>query len=116
MKNAATILITCVAASVSYGTEQVTDRLLIEGKSHQLCSTPLEDYFDEKNPRPRELHPVSTGCWRGYIGTWKIESNALYLLRLHRDSSSTTPETEIPLDVVFKDRRDPSKRLGIPVF
>jgi hypothetical protein len=54
-----------------------------------MLTTPLESYFSEERPRPRpKTEATSTACWRGYIGTWEIKSNALFLV-----STQGTPLT-----------------------
>lgn len=62
-------------------TPQIPDNLIYEGQEYGLFSNPLEDYFDEDNPRPEFLRGCSA-LWRGYIATWEIEDGILYLIGL----------------------------------
>lgn len=59
-------------------TAQVADVLIYKGEKLELFSNPLESYFKD-NPSPAFRSP-NTGNWRGYIATWKIESDRLYLV------------------------------------
>lgn len=47
-------------------------------------ATPLEDYWGEANPKPKSLRGFSTACWRGYIGTWRIEDERLIFVKFER--------------------------------
>jgi hypothetical protein len=91
------------------------ERLIYKGKTYMMCSTPLETYFEEEHPRPREFDATSTACWRGYIGTWKIEGGRLCLLKLIRERWEIDEETgesrdweeEIPLSLLFGEEKPP---------
>ena len=48
-------------------------------------------------PRAFVEKPSSTACWRGYVGTWKIEDDWLYLVALQEGHPRTG---EIPLEKV----------------
>ena len=59
-------------------TIQKKDRIYLDGKLYQLMSSPLKAFF--------ELHseiPAFSGrlpeCRRGYVATWRIRNNVLYL-------------------------------------
>lgn len=62
-------------------TAQVPEKLIFEGTEHAMCSEPLSDYFSFGGQRP-EFRSPHTGCWRGYIGTWEIIHDRLYLIGL----------------------------------
>ena len=65
-------------------------KILINGEEHSMAFCPE---LPQKHPGIRELKnedtelkkkavpPIvfSTACWRGYIGTWKIEKDLFYL-------------------------------------
>ena len=77
-----------------FATSQAPDKIIIENKEYDLLNNPLENYF-EKNP---EFHPIyggkikmynrdneqvvpfSTGNYRGYIATFRLENNLLKLV------------------------------------
>ena len=67
-------------------TAQASDILILRGNRHQLCTLPLHDYLKRrpKRSRPRFCVP-STALWRGYIATWEIRDDALWLISLEAD-------------------------------
>lgn len=67
-------------------TAQATEILLHSGEELALACEPLEVLFRLTGRRPHlQIH--STACWRGYVGTWAIASERLYLvgIRGHLD-------------------------------
>lgn len=68
-------------------TGQMADYLIIERDTFSLFSNPLEPYLQFKNERSINgvtLGMTSTACWRGYIATWRIQNDSLFLIRLIR--------------------------------
>ena len=59
-------------------TAQATEILLFEGEELSLCNEPLEHFLDNQPPPVKFMSP-HTALWRGYIGTWSIEGERLYL-------------------------------------
>lgn len=68
-------------------TAQIPERLTYNGESVSMACTPG---LPEDSPRiVRAENPVGTGvfpfltfstaCWRGYVGSWEIKDNRLYL-------------------------------------
>jgi len=95
------LLMFLLAGSSSlHATAQIPETLIYEGKELPLMSTPLEDYFNDERKRP-EFYPYSTACWRGYVGTWKIENGKLYLMKLEYDTLN--PAIEKLRDSAEKD-------------
>lgn len=69
-------------------TEQFSDLLIIKNDTFFLKTFPLEKLIHEKgiNKRPfyyRYGYP-HTGCYRGYIATWKVIDNKLFLLEVEK--------------------------------
>ena len=60
-------------------TAQIAERLLHDGREFALCSLPLEPYLESHTARPRFRVP-SSALRRGYIGTWRIMKQRLYLV------------------------------------
>jgi hypothetical protein len=63
-----------------FATEQMPDILIYNGKEYALTVNPMETYFyrfPEKRPRPSVW---SSGLWRGYIATFEIIQNELWLI------------------------------------
>jgi len=65
-------------ATPAWPTAQVPERMTYEGEEGALFTNPLETYFTKDSPRPGFTAP-HTACWRGYVGTWEIKDNTLYL-------------------------------------
>lgn len=62
-------------------TAQEPDVLLYRGDTLLLQANPLEQWLDHQPRRPAELRGNgSTACGRGYVATWLLENNCLYLL------------------------------------
>ncbi len=104
----------CIAGLTSvYATAQIPENLIYEGETYPLLSTPLEEYFPDESKRP-EFYPLSSACWRGYIGNWEIKNRTLFLKNLYyetidpekRDNPNIRypdyiKKVKIPLDYVF---------------
>jgi hypothetical protein len=62
-------------------TAQISERLIFEGQEVALLSNPLNDYFALGGSNPG-FESTSTALWRGYVGTWEILNERLYLVEL----------------------------------
>ena len=58
-------------------TAQVTETLIYQGNTYDMCTNPLGNLLALRGVE--RLVSPHTACWRGYRGTWAIESDALYL-------------------------------------
>jgi hypothetical protein len=83
-------------------TAQASDSITYLGDSYPLFSEPLESYFDKGHPRPPFQAP-HTACWRGYIATWEIIENKLYLV----DMEAWLDNKEVKLSAVFPRKKKP---------
>jgi hypothetical protein len=99
------ILLSSLASAV-YATQQVPEVLVCNGTTNDMYSTPLESCFSAEKPKVFLEKPSSTACWRGYVGTWKIESDELYLIALQEGHPRTGA---IPLDKVSPQWVSPVK-------
>lgn len=87
--------------------------ILIEGKdTFELCSNPLELYFEIKKSRTingEELAMTSNACYRGYRATWELRNDSLFLVKIRKGCSSWGNEepiyfnlkSEFGSDIVF---------------
>lgn len=66
----------------AFSTAQAPDIILINGEPHALYKNPLESYLREKWRRPAYLKPHYTSNMRGYVATWEISENKLYLTKV----------------------------------
>ncbi len=62
-------------------TAQIAERLVFEGRELALLANPLTDFFEQGGINPG-FQSTSTALWRGYVGTWEIVADRLYLVAL----------------------------------
>lgn len=62
-------------------TAQCPDCIRIAGREQRLYSTPLDQYFELAGIEP-DFESPSTALWRGYVATWEIVDDRLYLVEL----------------------------------
>ncbi len=63
-----------------------------------MCSEPLGDFFRFGGKRP-DFRSPHTACWRGYVGTWEVIDERLYLTVLKawlKSGEEATLETIFP--------------------
>ncbi len=90
-------------------TAQRPDTLIYEGQGYAIYTEPLEAYFGLGNRRPAFRSP-HTGLWRGYLATWQIEADLLYLVDLEAwlgDISGEGPLTPAGMNILFPDAPGP---------
>ena len=78
-------------------TEQIGERLIYDGREVSMCSEPLGGFFAFGGRNP-EFESNCTALWRGYVGTWEIVGDRLYIVSL---SGSLKDGTEATLETVF---------------
>ncbi len=79
-------------------TAQIGEKLIYEGHMVSMCSEPLGDFFAFGGHHP-EFEFTCTALWRGYVGTWEIVNDRLYLVKLSgtlKDGKEATLETVFP--------------------
>jgi hypothetical protein len=100
------ILILMSIGTVSHGTSQRPDKIIYQGKNYDLHSNPLEKYF-ERNPDKRPKGGRSSNLWRGYIATFEIIDNDLFVVDIQtlrrKDRESESNWTSV-LKEVFPDQ------------
>jgi hypothetical protein len=75
---------------------QTKESIIIKGQKYSLFTCPLAGYWTKKNPKPAIKLPVSS-CRRGYVATWEIFHECLYLVRIIFHA----PEDDFGLDFIF---------------
>jgi hypothetical protein len=78
-------------------TAQIPETLILDGQELAMCSEPLGDYFRFSGTRPA-LAETCTALWRGYVGTWEIRDDRLYLIGIAGEYQDGSPVT---LDSLF---------------
>jgi hypothetical protein len=67
----------------SSATSQAPDVLIYDNKIYDLFANPLESFYTKRNNRPPfRIRPDVMGSssnWRGYVATWEIKDEVLYL-------------------------------------
>lgn len=62
-----------------FATAQYPDKIYFEGKQYSLHSNPMEDYFEKYPDKKPKSGIVSSALWRGYVATFEILDEELYL-------------------------------------
>lgn len=86
----------------AFATGQEPDHLFYKGKTEIIFNNPLESYFNKQRPKPKTLftNSVCSAIWRGYIATWEIKENTLYLVKMVEGRCDKKPVV-IPLNKLF---------------
>lgn len=62
-------------------TAQISDTIRIAGREVRLNTLPLNHWFEQTGTKPDFKSP-HTALWRGYVATWEIVDDRLYLVDL----------------------------------
>jgi len=81
-------------------TAQASELLIYQGQELSLCETPLDDYLASSG-RHIEFEATSTALWRGYVGTWEIINDRLYLVALDGCMLVDNKQRDVKLKDVF---------------
>lgn len=84
-------------------TAQISEYLDYQNTGYSLLTQPLEDWFRQCGRRPA-FAMRHTACWRGYVGSWEIRDDLLYLVDLEGTMQSGE---EADLRTVFPDQEGP---------
>jgi hypothetical protein len=79
-------------------TAQIHERLYYKTKRYGMTAEPLAYYWGLVGSRPR-FQLRNTALWRGYIGSWRVTKDRLYLIGLEggfEDGSKLTLEALFP--------------------
>ncbi|GLB52785.1 hypothetical protein NBRC110019_18250 [Neptunitalea chrysea] len=75
-------------------TAQAFEKIIFNGEEYDLATEPLEDYL---NDSAISFDFLNTSLSRGYIGTWEVKENKLYL----KDLEGTTNNEKIGMEFLF---------------
>ena len=64
-------------------TTQVKERIIIDGEKYPLLNALSLPEGDSIIQHKKGLIEKSTNCWRGYVGTWEIKADKLYLIEFN---------------------------------
>jgi hypothetical protein len=83
-------------------TAQLAERLHYLGEDVAMCTNPLSDYFAMGGVNPRS-ESNCTALWRGYVGSWEIVDDRLYMVGL---SGTLEGGADATLATIFPDFPD----------
>jgi hypothetical protein len=88
-------------------TAQFSEHLIYQGKELTLCSEPLGPFLQFSGSTVK-FDARCTALWRGYVGTWSIENDRLYLVKLcaYVDDAVNCEVLEFGLEILFPDYPD----------
>ncbi len=104
------VLFCCISSLAEIkATGQEGDRLIINKDTLQLLDCPIEyDSLLRTKVSQRLLRKsASTGCWRGYVATWRIENKKLYLVSIREYPE----ENNVSLEGIFDAYKDDQGRI-----
>lgn len=83
-------MLAAVASSPVAATAQVSDIVLIDGKSYALNTNPLGAHLASLGEKAPKFDSPHTANWRGYVATWELADGKLYLRKVegYRDDPS----------------------------
>ena len=82
-----------------FATEQISDRLIYNGRTYSLFEGTMELYFFEyPEKRPQNFH---SALYRGYIATFEIIQNELWVVDIEKYDSEITHNRGTPTYVSF---------------
>lgn len=76
-------------------TAQLADRIMMDGNSYPLYSSPLEGWLKALPERPAFL-AQSSANWRGYQAEWQVLDDELYLTDVVGQICTRTPDDGAP--------------------
>lgn len=70
-------------SGMAMATAQESDILVIDGKTFNLDSNPLDSWLEaHPDKRLRQGGVISSASWRGYVGHWEIKDGKLWLRKV----------------------------------
>jgi hypothetical protein len=101
------VILIIISSERAFATAQYGDLLIIEGDTSWIDSNPLEGYFNNKGDRTIgdvEMQGTCTALWRGYVATWELIDDSLFLVRVQTGYCGDNP-TEIDLSEEFNTKK-----------
>lgn len=96
MRTMLMIILFCVLANTAWATRQFPEKMEYNDQTYDLYSHPLHASFTQGTPKNFVRGSLPTACMRGYVGTWKIEDDWLYLVDL-KGMGSKMPRNLLPV-------------------
>jgi hypothetical protein len=103
-----TTILILFSFSIALATAQIPDKIIYEGESYKLFTNPLESYFKLHPDKKPETNIVMTSLWRGYVATFDIKDNKLFVkdieIKVQKNDDNNKIEWKSVLDEVFPDK------------
>lgn len=112
MRTILTIIFTLFLGLNIFATAQSPDIIIYNGKEYSLHSNPLEVYFKNNPDKRPQSGVMSTDLRRGYIATFEVKENQLFLKDIEIQYYDTTSEESSKykwrsvINEVFPDQKD----------
>jgi hypothetical protein len=99
MKHFAFLLLLTGLAGPLGATAQAPDILEMNGQTYSIYTNPLTPFLLANPGRLPEPETISTGLWRGYIATWSVRENRLFVkdVRMPNAASEDDRSVMVPL-------------------
>lgn len=104
MKKIMAVLFVSALGLTVRATPQAPDRLIIGKDTVWDCYLPYIPHEGKDLFPSGPIEILSTGCYRGYIATWKIEDGRLYLLRMDREPRHPTAANQVDMKCLFGEK------------
>lgn len=79
-------------------TAQIPETIIYDAKRMAMCTEPLDRYLILSGKSMPFATVEMSCCWRGYVGTWEIVDDRLYLIELNPPMADSS---DISLDALF---------------
>ena len=81
-------------------TAQIRDALKYNGETYFLASEPLREYLYQEGI---EFSGFTTACWRGYVATWEIKADKLFMVSMR---GNIKEGKKVDLSYLFPDQSE----------
>ena len=85
-------------------TRQIQDKLIYDNQEYSLNEEYLEHFFDEFPDRKPEMYGGFSALWRGYVATFEIKNNELYIKEI-KTFAGVDFHMETIINAIFPDDR-----------
>jgi len=96
MKTLIHIILILMVITQTHATFQIPEKVMYKNSSYETLNEPLASYIEKNKIDITKI--TQSGCsanWRGYVATWVVQDNYLYLKKLFTHSCGN--EKEVPL-------------------